>query len=253
MTMSATRPLDRPSPDPRPAETVRGGSGAMFDRIARRYDLLNRLASLGLDQSWRRRAIAALELAPGARVLDLATGTADMALEVLRQEPRAEVVGIDPSPQMLEVGRRKVAAAGLGARIELKAGDGEALPLDDDSVDGVTIAFGIRNVPDRARALAEMARVTRPGGRIAILELSEPRGGLLGPLARFHVHRVVPRLGAWLSGEREYRYLEKSIAAFPPPREFAELMGRCGCEVLEVRPLTFGACCLFVAQPEVRS
>ena len=254
MTMTATRPLGSSTPDPRPApEDVRGGSGAMFDRIARRYDLLNRLSSFGLDQSWRRQAIAALELTSGCRVLDLATGTADMALEVLRQEPRARVVGIDPSSCMLEVGRRKVDVAGLGARIELRTGDGEALPLADDSVDGVTIAFGIRNVPDRARALAEMARVTRPEGRIVILELSEPRAGFLAPLARFHVHRVVPWLGAWLSGAREYRYLEESIAAFPPPQEFADLMSRCGCEVLEVRPLTFGSCCLFVARPEVRS
>jgi demethylmenaquinone methyltransferase/2-methoxy-6-polyprenyl-1,4-benzoquinol methylase len=235
---------------PRPAaDGVRGGSGAMFDRIARRYDLLNRLSSFGRDRAWRRTAVAALDLAPGHRVLDLATGTADVALEVLRQQPAATVVGIDPSAGMLEVARRKVAAAGLAGRVELGHGDAEALPLADASVDGVIIAFGIRNVPDRERALREMARVTRRQGRIVILELSEPRSGLLAPLARFHIHHVVPRLGAWLSGGREYRYLESSIAAFPEPRELADLMRRCGCAVRLIRPLTFGACCLYVSQP----
>ncbi len=202
----------------RAASRSADGSGAMFDRIARRYDLLNRLSSLGFDRSWRRQAVEALDLEPGHRVLDLATGTADLALEILRQEPRAEVVGIDPSPRMLERARHKVDAAGLGGRVELRLGKAEELPLDDDSVDGTAIAFGIRNVPDRPRALSEMARVTRPGGRVVILELNEPRSGLLAPLARFHIHRVVPRLGAWLSGAGEYRYLEKSIADFPPDR-----------------------------------
>lgn len=247
MTMTALNSLE--SPNPPPTGNTRGGSGAMFDRIAERYDLLNRISSLGLDRSWRRKSVEALELAPGFRILDLATGTADMVVEVLRQEPNARVVGIDPSPAMLELGRSKLATAGLGERVELLTGDAEDLPLDDDSVDGVCIAFGIRNVPNRERALREMARVTRPGGRIVILELSEPRRGLLAPFARFHIHHVVPRLGSWLSGSKEYHYLEESIAAFPPPREFAEVMNRSGCDVLAVRPLTFGACCLFIARP----
>ncbi len=245
---SAASSLDSTPLETRPEHH---GSGAMFDKIARRYDLLNRVISMGIDRRWRRRAVAALEMRPGARVLDLATGTADVALEVLRQEPTATVLGLDPSPRMLEIGRGKVAAAHLGERIELLPGTAEELPLDDDSVDGVTIAFGIRNVPERRRALAEMARVTRPDGRISILELSEPRSGFLAPFARFHVHKVVPTLGAWLSGEREYRYLEESIAAFPPPEEFAALMRDAGCEVLEVRPLTFGTCCLYVGRPSV--
>jgi len=234
---------------------VRDGSGAMFDRIARRYDLLNRILSLGLDRAWRRRTVRALELVPGSRVADLATGTADMALEVVRLEPKATVIGLDPSPRMLDVGRAKVDAAGAGDRVTLRLGDAQVLPLDDASVDAVTIAFGIRNVPDRERALREMARVTRPNGRVAILELSEPEGRFLGPLARLYVHHLVPRIGALLSGAREYRYLQASIAAFPAPAEFAAMMGRCGLEVLAVEPLSFGACCLFVARPaaEVRS
>lgn len=225
------------------------GSGAMFDRIAQRYDLLNRLLSLGLDRGWRKQTVRALALRPGARVLDLATGTADVAMAIARAYPQCSVVGVDPSLGMLEVGRRKIAEADLGARITLLAGDAQALELPDRSFDGVCIAFGIRNVPDRARALAEMARVTRPGGRVAILELSEPRRGLLAPLARFHIHELVPRLGALLSGSREYRYLQRSIAAFPPPEDFAEMMRAAGMDVLAVTRFSFGVCHLYVGTP----
>ena len=123
------------------------------------------------------------------------------------------------------------------------------LAFDDGSFDAVTIAFGIRNVPDRARGLAEMARVCRVGGRVAILELGEPKRGVMAPLARFHIRQVVPRLGALLSGSKEYRYLQTSIAAFPPPDEFAELMAANGLKVLEVVPLTFGVCNLYVGTP----
>jgi demethylmenaquinone methyltransferase/2-methoxy-6-polyprenyl-1,4-benzoquinol methylase len=150
---------------------------------------------------------------------------------------------------MLEVGREKVQRAGLASRVELVQGDAQALPFADASFNSVCIAFGIRNVPDRAQALREMARVTRPGGRIAILELSEPRGGLMGAMARFHIHTVVPYVGALLSGVKEYQYLQRSIAAFPPAAEFAELMQRSNLNVLGVHPLTFGVCHLYVAEP----
>lgn len=221
----------------------------MFDGIAHRYDLLNRVLSLGIDRGWRRRAVQALALAPGHRLLDLATGTADMAIEILHQQPQARVIGLDPSPKMLAIGRAKLARHGLDGGADLHEGDAQQLPFPDACFDGVTIAFGIRNVPDRERALREMARVTRPRGRVAILELCEPRRGLLGWAARVHVRWLVPRLGALLSGAREYRYLERSIAAFPPPERFAEQMASCGLEVLEVRSLTWGAACLFVARP----
>jgi demethylmenaquinone methyltransferase / 2-methoxy-6-polyprenyl-1,4-benzoquinol methylase len=225
------------------------GSGAMFDGIAARYDLVNRVISLGIDQSWRRKTVAALGLAPGHRVLDLATGTADLAIQVARTEPSVHVVGLDPSSKMLDVGREKVARATLEARVELVQGDAQALPFEANSFDSVCIAFGIRNVPDRAQALREMARVTRPGGRIAVLELSEPRSGLLGALARFHIHTVVPYVGALLSGVKEYQYLQRSIAAFPPADEFATLMKASNLDVIGVHALTFGVCHLYVAEP----
>ncbi|HEV8245874.1 MAG TPA: bifunctional demethylmenaquinone methyltransferase/2-methoxy-6-polyprenyl-1,4-benzoquinol methylase UbiE [Polyangiaceae bacterium] len=228
--------------------SVPEGSGAMFDGIARRYDLLNRVISLGVDQSWRKKTVAALKLAPGSRILDLATGTADLALLVARSEPSVTVVGLDPSSGMLQVGRKKVSRAGLAERVELVEGDAQALPFPDRSFDGICMAFGIRNVPDRDRALREMARVTRPSGRIAILELSEPRAGLIGPLARFHIHTVVPYVGSLLSGSREYHYLQRSIAAFPSPEEFTSRIALAGLEPMETLPLTFGVCHLYVAE-----
>ncbi len=233
------------------AAGARPGSGAMFDAIAHRYDLLNRVLSLGIDQRWRRKTVAALQLPPSARVLDLATGTGDVALRIAGTHPDAQVTGVDPSENMLAVGRHKVAAAGLAGRVVLVQGDAESLSFPDRSFDGVTIAFGIRNVPDRPRALREMARVCRRGGRVAILELSEPGGGLLGALARFHVHTLVPTVGAILSGAREYRYLQQSIAAFPPAAQFAEQLRGAGLRVLTVQPLTFGVCHLYVAEPDI--
>ncbi len=226
------------------------GSGAMFDRIASRYDFLNRVLSLGIDHAWRRRAARSLVFPPGTAspvILDLATGTADVAIAVARAHPQASVRGTDPSRNMLAIGTEKLRARGLSDRVSLSVGDAQAIELGDATVDAITIAFGIRNVPDRARALAEMARVMRPGGTVAILELGEPRAGLLGPLARFHIRQVVPRLGALLSGAREYRYLQSSIAAFPDPEIFAAMMQAAGFETT-VTPLTFGVCNLYLGR-----
>jgi demethylmenaquinone methyltransferase/2-methoxy-6-polyprenyl-1,4-benzoquinol methylase len=239
-----------PSTTPAPGtEVVALGSGAMFDRIAARYDAMNRVLSFGLDRGWRRRAVRALRLGDRPRVLDLATGTGDLAIDIARMHPRAEVIGLDPSPRMLAVAQAKLARRGLADRVTLVRGDAQHLPYASCEMDAATIAFGIRNVPDRLAALREMARVVRPGGRVCVLELGEPRRGLLARAARFHTRYVVPRLGALLSGAREYRYLQSSIAAFPPSGEFARLMERAGLHVIDVVPLTFGVCTLYVATP----
>ncbi|MCE2559382.1 MAG: ubiquinone/menaquinone biosynthesis methyltransferase [Acidobacteria bacterium] len=237
-------------------ETARvssGGSGAMFDRIAARYDFMNRIISLGGDQRWRRLAAEVLELDASARgpvrVLDVASGTGDLAIEIARRYPAAAVHGIDASRGMTEIGRRKVEQAGLGDRVTLSDGDAQELPFPNRFFDAATIAFGIRNIPDRDRALFEMARVTRPGGRVVVLEAGEPSAGLMGLLARFYIHVVVPFVGALLAGAEEYRYLERSIRAFPPVAEFVRTMAAAGLEPIETRSLTFGACNLFLAQP----
>lgn len=238
-----------------PDAATRLGSGAMFDQIARRYDLLNRIISLGLDRRWRRALVRALAPALGAApglFVDVATGTADVALALLRAYPGARAVGVDPSGNMLAAGRRKLARAGAAGRAVVVRGDGQALPLPDGVAGGVAISFGIRNVPDRARALREMARVARPGAPLCVLELGEPREGLLQPFARWHVHNVVPRLGAWLSGSREYRYLAESIAAFPAPEAFAGMCREAGWTGVRVTPFSFDAVHLYTGRAPVR-
>jgi demethylmenaquinone methyltransferase / 2-methoxy-6-polyprenyl-1,4-benzoquinol methylase len=229
--------------------TPKGGSGEMFDAIADKYDLVNRVISLGIDQSWRRKAVRAMNLAEGACAIDLATGTGDLAILIAETHPHVHVTGVDPSTKMLAVGEAKVKAAGLAGRVVLQAGDAQAIDAPDASVDATSISFGIRNVPDRGKALREMARVVRPGGRIVILELAEPTTPVLGSLARWHIHTLVPAIGAALSGAREYRYLEKSIAAFPPRAEFVALMEASNLKVLAAEPLTFGVATLYVATP----
>ncbi len=229
------------------------GSGRMFDGVAPRYDLLNRLMSLGSDGRWRRRAAHALALAPGSRVLDLATGTGDLAFALLDAHSDCQVTAVDPSEGMLAIAEQKSAKRGDGERLTLVTGDAQQLDFQDHSFDALTMAFGIRNVPDRARALGEIVRVVKPGGRIAILELSEPRGSLLASPARFWKRRVVPRLGALLSGAEEYSYLERSIAEFPAPEEFSRLMEMSGLDVLAVTPMSFGAVHLFLARPRGRA
>lgn len=220
------------------------GSGQMFDRIARRYDLLNRILSLGLDRSWRRKLVASLP--DQGRLLDVATGTGDVALALAKAYPEVSVTGLDPSVGMLDVGREKVTARSLDPRVELIEGDAQAMPFPDDHFAGACIAFGIRNVPDRAKGLSEMARVVEPGGPIVVLELGEPRKGLLAPFARFHVRHVVPLIGAVLSGDAEYRYLQKSVAAFPVPEAFCELMTDAGLKDATYEAMPFDAAHLYV-------
>ena len=227
------------------------GSGSMFDSIAGRYDLLNRLLSLGLDGRWRRRLVAALKLGDGpadAAVLDVATGTGDVALALLRAHPQLRVTGLDPSAAMLACARaKKRAPAPLAdGRLTLVQGDAQALPFAAHAFAAACISFGIRNVPDRALGLREMLRVVRPGGRCVVLELGEPTGGWLGPLARWHVHTLVPLLGALFSGSRQYGYLQRSIAAFPAPEAFAAAMAAAGWRDVTVQRLSFGAVHLYV-------
>ena len=229
---------------------VRPGSGGMFDRIAGSYDGMNRLISFGQDRRWRRHLVAAVgELGAGGEALDLATGTADVAIAVARKNPDCKVIGLDPSVEMLAVGRQKVTRSALDAQIELVEGDAQALTFADARFAACTIAFGIRNVPDRRAALREMVRVLRPGGLVAVLELSEPRApGPLGSLARLHVRHIVPRMGVLAAGAEEYRYLQRSIAAFPQPEAFVEEMQTAGLCDVAATPLSMGAVQLFVGR-----
>lgn len=223
------------------------GSGAMFDGIARRYDRMNTLLSFGLHHLWRRRLVRAMgALQSGDEVLDVACGTADVAISVARSGAGLRVTGLDPSRGMLGIGSDKVRAAGLDERVDLVVGDAQEMPFEDGRFAAAAVSFGIRNVPDRLAGLREMARVTRPGGRVCVLELGVPREGLLAPMARLHVRYVVPMLGRLFAGEEEYRYLQQSVDGFPAPDVFAALMAEAGLRDVTVSPQSFGAAHLYV-------
>jgi demethylmenaquinone methyltransferase/2-methoxy-6-polyprenyl-1,4-benzoquinol methylase len=224
----------------------------MFDAIAPRYDLLNRLLSAGIDRYWRTRAIDSLHLTGRETLLDVCTGTADVALEARRpggaRPGAARVLGIDFSGAMLALGARKIGAAGETNRIVLVRGDAMRLPAGDASADAATVAFGIRNVERPEVACAEMARVLRPGGRLAILEFSEPTLPGLRRLYRWYFTQVLPRIGRLVSGHAvAYSYLPASVGTFPPPPEFVGLLRAAGFTDVRARPLTFGIVHLYTA------
>lgn len=235
--------------EPTPAGAIKdldGGTGDMFDAIAGRYDLLNRILSMGQDQYWRKRAVKALQITPDDTILDVATGTGDLAIMIAKRFPSVSVRGVDPSKNMIGVGKEKVMEKSLDRRVTLEIGDGLALPYEDDTFNGAVVAFGIRNFPDRLQGLKEMRRVTKRGCKVVVLELGEPETGLMSLAARTYIHHVVPTVGAALSGKKEYRYLQESIEAFPTAQEFVALMREAGLERAQATPLSFGAVNLFV-------
>jgi demethylmenaquinone methyltransferase/2-methoxy-6-polyprenyl-1,4-benzoquinol methylase len=230
---------------PTPGAPERDAVRAMFDRIAPRYDLLNRVLSAGVDVRWRRAAVDALGLRGPSRVLDLCTGTADLLGEALGRDPGSTGWGVDLSLEMLRRGRGKLALMGMSPRSGLAAADAEWLPLASGTFEGAVVGFGIRNVGDRERALRELVRVLRPGGRLVILEFSMPPGPL-GMLYRFYFEQVLPRIGALVSGDASaYQYLPASVERFPTPAAFGALMERAGFVGVRFRPLTWGIAHLY--------
>jgi demethylmenaquinone methyltransferase/2-methoxy-6-polyprenyl-1,4-benzoquinol methylase len=219
---------------------------AMFSAIAPRYDLLNRLLSLGLDTRWRDEAVrVGLEHRP-KRILDVATGTADVALALKRAKPDAEVIGVDFAEPMLAIGRKKAAREGLD--VALMHGDGMALPFPEERFDLVTIAYGLRNFSSIERGLAEFNRVLAPGGRLIVLEFPPPPAGLVGDAFRLYFLHLLPHLGRFISGHPEaYRYLPDSVMAFPEPRALAATMHRAGFARVRYRLQSMGVSALYAA------
>ncbi len=234
------REQDRGAALPAPDEKA-GYVRAMFDAIAPRYDLLNSLMSARLHHRWRRRAAAQTGLMPGWVALDICTGTGDLALELAKRvEPAGRVIGSDFSAGMLRRGERKVQERGRGV-VRLMLADAQALPYPDNAFDAVTAAFGIRNLADVPGGLREMARVTRSGGRVVILECSLPRNPLLARLFRLYSFTVMPWLGGLISGRRSaYEYLPSSVEAFYSREALAEIMRDAGLTDIRVTDLTFG-------------
>ena len=228
----------------------------MFDAIAPRYDFLNHVLSAGIDKRWRARAIRSLQLTGRETLLDVCTGTADVALEArgVRRgappgAPAARVIGVDFAGAMLALGLRKIDAAGESQRITLLRGDAMRLPARDASVDAVTVAFGIRNVQRPEVACAEMARVLRPGGRLAILEFGVPRIPGVSALYLWYFRNVLPRIGRAISGHTgAYSYLPASVGTFPPPAEFMGMLRAAGFDEVQADPLTAGIVYLYTAR-----
>ena len=222
----------------------------MFDAIAKRYDLLNHLLSAGIDRRWRARAIESLHLTGRETVLDVCTGTGDLAIAAVNGRPGARrVLGIDFAGEMLRVGKTKLRSGALADRIALVRGDATRLPCRDGSVDGLTIAFGIRNVQDPQQACTEMRRVLRPGGRVAILEFAIPRAPVIRQLYLWYFRSVLPLIGRIVSRhDAAYGYLPASVSAFASPDEFVTILRHAGLADAGAVPLTFGIVYLYTAR-----
>ncbi len=217
----------------------------MFDKIAPRYDLLNRLLSGGVDQIWRRKAIALLRKTRPRSILDVATGTADLAIMVARLDPD-RIVGVDIAEEMLEIGRRKIRRKGLSDLIELRFGDAEKLPFSDNQFDAVLVGFGVRNFEDLPEGLTQMHRVLKSGGTLIVLEFSRPTAFPIKQLYAFYGSRILPLIGKIVSGdEGAYTYLPDSIAAFPDGEDFLNVMRSVGFSGVRQHRLTFGIASIY--------
>lgn len=221
----------------------------MFDNIAPKYDLLNHTLSMSVDRIWRRRVVNEVRRAKPHRILDVATGTGDLAIAMARRIEGVQVLGVDLSEQMLTVARRKVEARGLDNRIVLDRGDAEHLEVTDGSVDVATVAFGVRNFGDLAAGLRELARTIKPGGKVVILEFSRPRNRAFRMLYEFYSYKILPRIGGLVSRDkRAYEYLPASVGEFPAPAEFMKMMAQAGFNNCRARSQSFGIAQIYIGE-----
>ena len=221
----------------------------MFDNIAPKYDLLNHTLSMSIDRVWRRRVVGEVRRAKPGRILDVATGTGDLAIAMARRIRDVQVLGVDLSEQMLAVARRKIEARGLDGRIVLDRGDAERLAVADASVDVATVAFGVRNFGDLGAGLRELARTIKPGGKVVILEFSRPRNRVFRALYEFYSYKILPRIGGLVSRDkRAYEYLPASVGEFPAPEEFMAMMARAGFRNCRARSQRFGIAQIYIGE-----
>lgn len=220
----------------------------MFDNIAHRYDFLNRLLSLGIDISWRRKAVNYIGEIKPQHILDVATGTGDFAFEALRLNPQ-KIVGYDLSEGMLSYGRQKSAKMGKEQIVEFIKGDSERMPFADNSFDAITVGFGVRNFEHLQAGLKEMYRVVKPGGRVAVLEISQPPNAIIRQLYGLYFHHIVPWVGRLFSKDvRAYTYLPESVSVFPEGPEFVKILEANGFKQVKWKPLTFGTCAFYTME-----
>ena len=232
----------------RPEGSKKEQVAAMFNAISPKYDALNRILSAGIDQSWRRKTLREIRATGALKLLDVATGTADLALALAKGIPGSRVVGVDISSGMLEVGRSKVRAKDLEGRVRLDLGDGEQLPYEESSFGAVTVAFGVRNFENLEQGLRDMRRVLEPGGTLAVLEFSQPTAWPLRSFYLLYFKNILPRIGRMVSKDASaYTYLPNSVQAFPYGEAFAAKLREAGFKSVRVRPLTFGIASLYLA------
>ena len=213
----------------------------MFTSIAPRYDFLNRLLSVGQDKYWRQRAIDLLDPIGNECILDVATGTGDMVIEVAKRNVSVKIFGIDFSQRMLDLGRIKIARNGYNQAVSLQIGSGECLPFADESFDGVICAFGIRNFADVQLGLREFFRVLKPGGRVVVLEFSIPQNQFLKTAYEWYFNLILPKIGNIISGHSNaYSYLPESVANFPSQKKFIKWIEKIGFKKVSFSELTFG-------------
>ena len=218
----------------------------MFDGIAFKYDFLNRFLSVGIDIRWRKKAIRQLKEINPQKILDVATGTADLALMAYKMLQPKSIIGIDISEGMLEKGRRKIMEANLQSVIELQQGDSEAINFPDASFDAVMVAFGVRNFSDLEKGLTEMHRVLKPNGKLVILECSEPETPIIKNFYHLYTHIIVPKAGQWFANNKEaYQYLNNSVEAFPKGEDFLNIMKKIGFNEVYRKPLSLGICTIY--------
>jgi len=223
---------------------------AMFDRIAKNYDAANRAISMGMDKGWRRKTIKKLCPFRGGRYLDIGTGTGDLVFEILDQSANVLVDGIDPAEQMLEIARDKAAARGVGDAVSFLTADALELPMESETFDGIVSGFCFRNIEHRQKALEEMLRVLKPGGKLVILEATYPRNALIRFGYKLYTP-LVPLIGKFLGGGSAYKYLVDSIEDFPKPDMVTEMFKVAGFAEVGCTPLTFGTVSIFSGTKKV--
>ncbi len=218
----------------------------MFDRISPKYDVLNHLLSLNIDKAWRRKTAKAVAMAYPSRILDLATGTADLAILLAKHNPQAHIIGMDISEKMLEIGKRKVDKKNLIHQIELRTGDAASLPFEDNTFDAVTVAFGVRNFENLDKGLSEIHRVLKPMGQVFILEFSMPDKFPIKQVYKLYFKYILPKIGKWVSKDSyAYSYLPASVEKFPNPWDFLRTLSLHGLREGSIRLFGHGIAILY--------
>ncbi|MEE9373279.1 MAG: bifunctional demethylmenaquinone methyltransferase/2-methoxy-6-polyprenyl-1,4-benzoquinol methylase UbiE [Saprospiraceae bacterium] len=221
----------------------------MFDNISGKYDRLNQILSLGIERSWKIKMVKEIKASGAYNILDIATGTADIAVLMAQKIPNAQIIGLDLSPKMIEVAKKKITKKGLEKRIELIVGDSEALKYKNESFDAVSVSFGVRNFENLEKGISEINRILTKGGKIFVLEFSKPTIFPFKQLFNLYFGNILPKIGSWISKDKSaYTYLFESVQIFPDYKKFTDILEKCGFKNCKWKAYTLGICCLYVGE-----